>query len=452
MDFAEDHPRYHPWQRNVTDMNAVLICPDQREAAGYARRMKPLALLPFMGRSLLDLWLEKLSLDGIKTITVLAADRPDQIRRAVGNGGRWGVKISIIPVPTEPDVESARALFATDAATKVLKLDTLPSLPHKSLWESTEGLFDVLLKRFTQIQPESLLTMRRIGRDVFVSTRARIAPNAVIEGPAWIGPQVIVGSGAHIMPGTIIEDAAYIDREATVRGSWIGPKTYVGAMTEVAHSFAWGSGLENWRLASFIEVSDDFLLASLKQQPFGGARCSWATRLFALLLMLGTAPQALLWIAWTRLIRQKNAFTRAQFILPPPGQQDRYTRTVGLHRLNGHDGLFGRWPELWRVWRGDMHLIGNRPLNPSHAEQLGDEFEQLWLTSPAGVFSLADAAEDGLHDHETQLAHAAYYSVNRSFRTNLKILLSCLPRFLTMSRAHDASVNLPDTETTTCPA
>lgn len=433
-------------------MNAVLICPDHREAAGFARRMKPLALLPFMGRSLLDLWLDKVAREGVKHVTVLAADRPDQIRRAVGNGGRWGLKINIVPVASEPEVEAARALFATDTETRVLKLETLPSLPAKPLWESTEGLFDVLMKQFAHVQPESLLTMRRIAPDVFISTRARISPTAVIEGPAWIGPQVIISPGAHIMPGSIIEDAAYIDRQATVRGSWVGPKTYVGAMTEVTHSFAWGSGLENWRLASFIEVTDDFLLASLKQQPFGGARCSWFTRLFALLLMIFTSPFALLCMAWSKLVQRQAAFTRTQVILPPPGLQDRYTRTVPLHALNGHPGLFGRWPQLWRVWRGDMHLVGNRPLTPGRAALLGTEFEQLWLTSPAGVFSLADATDDGLDDQETQLAHAACYSVNRSFRMNLCILLRCLPRFLTLSYCQDNGVNTTNTHNNTCPA
>jgi hypothetical protein len=434
-------------------MNAVLICPDNREAAGFARRMKPLALLPIMGRELLDLWLEKLAGDGVKQVTLLAADRPDQIRRAIGNGGRWGLKINVIPVASEPSIEDARSLFATDPSTRVLKLDTLPALPKMPLWESTEGLFDVMMKKFGHAEAESHLTMRRISSDMYISTRARIAPTAIIEGPVWIGPQVIIGPGAHIMPGTIIESAAYIDRQATVRGSWIGPKTYVGAMTEVSHSFAWGSGLENWRLGSFIEVTDDFLLASLKKQPFGGARSSWFTRLLALLIMLLSAPLALLCMAWSRLIRQRSAFSRAQVIVPPPGMQDRYTRTVGLHTLTGHIGLFARWPQLWLVWRGDMHLVGNRPLTPAAASLLGDEFEQLWLATPAGVFSLADAANDGLDDAESSLAHAAYYSVNRSFRLNVSILLRCLPRFLSLRQSFNTHVFIhPSTATTTAHA
>lgn len=433
-------------------MNAVLICPDQREAAGYARRIKPLVLLPFMGRTLLDLWLEKTALEGVKEVSILAADRPDQIRRAIGNGGRWGLRVTVIPVAKEPEIDQARALFAPDADTRVLRLDTLPALPGKPLWESTEGLFDVLMKQFTLTDSKSLLTMRRIAPDVFVSTRARISPSATIEGPAWIGPQVIIGPGAHIMSGSIIEDAAYIDRQATVRGSWIGPKTYVGALTEVTHSFAWGNGLENWRLASFIEVTDDFLLASMKLQPFGGAQSGWLTRLFALLLMLITAPLAIVCMAWSRLVRREGCLTSTQVILPPPGLLGSHTRTVAMHSLSGHHGLFGRWPQLWLVWRGDMRLVGNRPLTPARAAMLGDEFEQLWLASPAGVFSLADAADDEPDDHEAQLAHAACYSVHRCFRMNLRILLQCLPRFLAARLRSPAPVVFPSAHPTSLTA
>lgn len=412
-------------------MNAVIICPDIRESAGFARRIKPLALFPVLGRALIDLWLERLASDGVKFVTVLAADRPDEIRRAIGKGDRWGLLVTVLPVASEPSLDQAR-LFGADAQARVLKLDSLPSLPQIPLWESAEELFGVMMKEFRHTEIAPHLTMRRIAPDVFISTRARVSPKATIEGPAWIGPQVIIGPGAHIMPGTIIESSAYIDRQATVRGSWIGPKTYVGAMTEISHSFAWGGGLENWRLGSFIEVTDDFLLASLKQQPFGGARSGWLTRMFALLLMLITSPIALTCMAWSRLVCQRAAFNRVQVTLPPPGAQDRYTRTLGLHSLNGLGGLFARWPQLWRVWLGDMHLVGNRPLTPAAASLLGDEFEQLWLASPAGVFSLADATNDGLSDPESGLAHAAYYSVHRGFRLNISILLRCLPRFLSV--------------------
>lgn len=425
-------------------MNALVICPDHREAAGFARRMRPLALLPFLGRTLLDIWMEHLAGKGVKHVTILAADRPDQIRQSVEQGGRWGLTLAVISVQAEPTIEAARAQFMTgDAATwhpAVITLETLPQWPDKPLWETTESLFELIMTKISTVALESRLTMHKIAPNVFVSTRARIAPTVKIEGPAWIGAQVIVADHAHILPGSIIEDAAYIDRHACVRGSWIGPKTYVGAMTEVSHSFVWGNGIENWRTSSFLEITDDFLIASLKRQPFSSARSSWFARLFALTLMIITAPLAMLCMVWSRLVRRRAAFVSRQVVLPPPSRQDRYTPSTQLHALNGVSGLFSRWPELWRVWRGDMQLVGNRPLCPTRAVMLGDEFEQLWLRTPAGVFSLSDAADDNLNDQEAALAHAACYTMRRSFRMNIGILQRCLPRFLSLRPAQESNV------------
>ena len=435
-------------------MNTILICPDRRDVASFARRMKPLALLPFAGRSLLDLWLEKLARDGVQHVTILAADRPEQIRQATGLGGRWGLHTTVIPVMEEPSQDVPHLLMQREPSIPIITLDSLPALPSIPLWESTEGLFHCMLIQFKHLGPESLLTMRQVAPDIFVSSRARIASSAVIDGPAWIGPDVVIGPGAHIMPGSIIEEAAYIDQQATIRGSWIGPKTYVGAMTEITHSFAWGRGLENWRLASFIEITDDFLLSSLKHKTPRAARSSWPARILALLLMLTTLPLALLYIAWTRMNGQSPVLIQSQVILPPPGLEERYTSTIRLQSLNGIDGLFARWPQLWSVWQGDLHLVGNRPLSPSQAAQLGDEFEQLWLSSPAGVFSLADALEDGSADHETNLAHAACYSVSSYFRMKLHILLRCLPRFLFSNRPSEPNALIQPTPNpkTTCNA
>ena len=91
-------------------------------------------------------------------------------------------------------------------------------------------------------------------------------------------------------------------------------------------------------------------------------------------------------------------------------------------------------------------------VNTWEAEQLGDEFEQLWLASPAGVFSLADAADDGLDSPEADLAHAACYSVRRSFRMNLRILLRCLPRFLALTGGHSPAAGLTSNINQTCQA
>lgn len=430
-------------------MDVFIICPDYRKCAGFARRIRPLALWPVLGRTLLDLWLEHLAAAGVKNATLLAADRPHEIRHAVDKGGRWGLSVTVLSVKHEPSVEETRLRFtgkdSGERSPNIITLDTLPSMPHKPLWESSAALFDIMLGNLRSTPPESYLTMREIAPEVHVSTRARIAATAKIEGPVWIGPQVIVADNAQILAGTVIEEAAYIDRHAIVSESWVGPSTYVGALTNVQNSFAWGSGLENWSKGTFLEVTDDFLLTNLAHKPFGGVRSGWISRMTALLLMLVTAPLALLYALWTRVFKWQPAFQSRQVVLPPATKQDRYNPSTRLYSLASAHGLFDRWPELWAVWCGDMHLVGNRPLSQARASLLTSEFERMWFDAPAGVFSYADIMNDGMHSSDNDTAHSACYSIHRCLRLDLRILLHCLPRFmLPLSRKeHSMPSNSP---------
>jgi len=434
-------------------MDVFIICPDHRQSTGFARRIRPLALWPVQGRTLLDLWLEHLAAAGVKHATILAADRPHEIRHAVDQGGRWGLSVTVLSVKREPSVEETRERFmgkdSTGRVPNIITLDTLPSLPHKLLWESSAKLFDIMQNNLRATPPESYLTMREIAPEVHVSTRARIAPTAKIEGPVWIGPQVIVGDHAQILAGTIIEEAAYIDRHAIVSESWVGPNTYVGALTNVQNSFAWGGGIENWRKGVFLEVTDDFLLTNLTHKPFGGVRSGWLTRIAGLLLMLLTVPLALLYALWALLVRWQAVFESRQVVLPPPTKQDRYSPSTRLYSLTSAQGLFARWPELWAVWRGDMHLVGNRPLSQARAALLTNEFERMWFDAPSGVFAYADIMNDGMNSSDNDTAHSACYAIHRCLRLNFRILLHCLPRFILPlpRKVHGIS---SDSQTQTC--
>ena len=78
-------------------MKALIICPADRKLVAALARRRPLALTPFLGQPLLARVLTFLASAGAKEILVLAADRPDRLRKFVGRGEAWGVKIEGIP-------------------------------------------------------------------------------------------------------------------------------------------------------------------------------------------------------------------------------------------------------------------------------------------------------------------------------------------------------------------
>src|SRR5207249_12203612 len=95
-------------------MKAILICPSDRAAMAKLAEVAPLATLPMLGESLLEYWLEHLATLGAKEVRVLAADRPEQVRAHIGDGGRWGLRVEVLPETRELTITEVRAKYRGD--------------------------------------------------------------------------------------------------------------------------------------------------------------------------------------------------------------------------------------------------------------------------------------------------------------------------------------------------
>ena len=413
-------------------MKALVICPEHREAGQPFQRKRPLALTPILGRTRLDHALSELKAAGVQEVVVLASDRPEMIRDSVGKGEKWGLKIAVIPTPEElpPDVAEARygQRQPGDPRVALVTLDSLPAVAGLPLWRSHTGFFEFMRQAVSTPEVAGRLTMREAWPKVWVSTRANISNMAEIEGPAWIGPDVTIGAGAKVGPNAVIESKVFLDDRSIVRDSWVGPSTYVGADTTICDSLAWGNGLLNWRNGSWLEVRDSFLLHDLSHRVRSEQRAGLFERLLALLIMVATLPLALIAI-FRAMCAFEPVFEEKRVLLPPLACAESFAVTFSLLRLKGVTGMFRRWPELWRVFRGDMSLVGNRPLSPEELTSLRGPVAELWLRRPAGVFSLADAeGADG--DHITKsMAHSAFFAVKADSSLQRRILRKCLTKF-----------------------
>src|SRR6185369_3568118 len=98
---------------------------------------------------------------------------------------------------------------------------------------------------------------------VWAGLRTQIAPTAELHAPCWIGDNVRVGDGAVIGPNVIIESNSFVEPRATIRDSYVGPGTFVGAFTDIEQSIALGNTLVSWKYDSVLKVPDEFLLSSL---------------------------------------------------------------------------------------------------------------------------------------------------------------------------------------------
>lgn len=408
-------------------MNAILICPDNRPEMAFLARSQPLALLPILGRPLLDLWITDLANRGIKSIRILVTDRPDQIRRYVRKGEAWGISVEVTPEQRELTPDEARARHSTPTtapdATPIAVLDRLPP-DGPFLWNNTAAWFAAVRSQFETAAADRV-GIRQLSPGVFVHVRSRLSPGSVLQAPCWIGANTWVGPRAVIGPNSIVEAHSYVDDGAEIVDSFIGPGTYVGALTEVRDSLAWKRDLYKIPTGSAIEVSDGFLLGPVHATLHRGHAASFLGRLIALALLAVSFP--LLAIAWFRRPAGQSLFV-PRLAVRAPTSDPQPTGTTAYHQLNGFSGLLGRWPELWKIARGDFRWVGNRPLSPIQAESLTTEYERLWLGVPTGLISLADA--EGCVDPfgDEARAHSSFFAVRSDWRHRLTILWRTLTR------------------------
>jgi NDP-sugar pyrophosphorylase family protein len=434
-------------------MKALLICPADRPAVAHLAENTPLALAPLLGRSVLEYWIEALAARGARHVLVLAADRPNQIRTTLGDGTKWGIKVDVLPQSRELTVTEARTKFrpanAPDWLSEddVVLLDYLPGRPDLPLFESYSGWLSALQAWMPRAVTPARIGAREIHPGVWVGLHAQIAATAQLHPPCWIGEHALVGPDAVIGPGAILDDRVVVERGARVVQSAIGPETFVGEMTLVLHSLAQGNTLINWQTGSVLRVPDAFLLCSLESRNFVSYTSSVPGRAAALAAMLITAPAALVVMALS-LLRGDPPVQLRLGVRAQTRARRGSMETFAYYELTGARNWLRRWPQFWSVLRGDLAWFGNRPLRPTQALALSNDFERLWLAAPPGLVSLADAygCPEGLS--EEACAHASYYAVNSSRRLNWFIVERSFWRAasvwpLRWTRRKETAVRLP---------
>jgi NDP-sugar pyrophosphorylase family protein len=250
---------------------AILICPSDRPAVAELSRLAPLTATPLLGQSLLEYWLTHLAMAGFKEIHILADDRPDQIRKLVANGARWGLKVAVTSEVRELTAAQAQikyaAEFAAAAPNSVTVLDHFPGEPNSPIFTSYGHLFAGLLRWLPKANTIDRVGFREIEPGVWVGRHAHVSTHAKLCAPCWIGQHVFVGAGSVIGPNSIVEDRAFVEGGAEIASSLIAPDTFIGKLAALRQSLALGSTLVNWKSGSVAQITDAFLMCALKRQP-----------------------------------------------------------------------------------------------------------------------------------------------------------------------------------------
>jgi hypothetical protein len=408
-------------------MKALLICPADRPGVVRLADHSPLALAPLLGKSVLEYWLEALAARGAKHVVVLASDRPDQVRTAVGDGRRWGLQVDLIPQARELSVAEARKKFrpldetgwlATD---DIMVLDNLPGQSGRSMWESYADYFAAVQAWLPHALGPARIGAREIQPGVWVGMHSQVDPTARLIAPCWIGDNALIAEGATIGPNAFIDDRVVVETGARVEQSVVWPETFVGRLVAVRNSVANGSLLLNWVTGSCLQVPDAFLLGPLGGRRFHRTRTSLVGRAAALGAMTVTAPLAVVMMG-VAILRGETPLRVRLGVRAQSSLRHRTHETFAYYELTGGGNWLRRWPQFWSVFCGDLTWVGNRPLRPSQAFALTNDFERLWLAAPTGLVSLADAYGCTEGVHPDACAHASFYAVNQNRRLDATVI------------------------------
>jgi lipopolysaccharide/colanic/teichoic acid biosynthesis glycosyltransferase len=83
-------------------------------------------------------------------------------------------------------------------------------------------------------------------------------------------------------------------------------------------------------------------------------------------------------------------------------------------------------PQLWNVLRGDMSIVGPRPIRPPFFAELCERIPQYWqrLVVPPGVTGFAQTRMTREESWADKLAHDMEYIADRSVRLYIRVLLA----------------------------
>lgn len=279
---------------------------------------------------------------------------------------------------------------------------------------------------------------RQIAPGIWVGRNDSIHPSARIAPPLYIGDNCWIGRDTELGPGAVIGAGCMIDDEATVAMSTIWPDTYVGQLVNVNRRIVYPGMITDPDTGEQTAVVDPFLIGRVSAVTASVSRiASMINRFGAFLLLIVLSPLFLL----SGLLAAIGSGGRPLIGVPCAGERVALANgqttlrsfTLWRWRTRRSDGRylwFGAWleryefhrlPELLNVIRGELQLVGVKPLTLPEVELLDEEWQQRRHDAPPGFTGLWYIQANG--ELDAVIVADVYYSATRTWREDLNILL-----------------------------
>jgi len=311
----------------------------------------------------------------------------------------------------------------------------------------------------------------QIATGIWVGSGARVAADATLAPPVLIGAGCRVERDATIGPDAVLCDGVRVERGGVVRRTVVLPGSKVGVATRLEDAVVRGNVLARASIAEPTFVDDREVLETLERSDARLLVRSMVDRVLALLALIAFSPLMLLIALLIKLdsrgpvfysqlrvgegrrttsgqyrgkvfalMKFRTMYQDADRRLAEVLAQNEYGESPFVKiRDDPRITRLGRWlrassldelPQLINVLKGEMGLVGNRPLPLYEAEQLDDDWQRIRFNAPAGITGLWQISGRSDLSAEERIILDNYYALTRSLWSDLRILLVTIPVLL----------------------
>lgn len=273
--------------------------------------------------------------------------------------------------------------------------------------------------------PALIIPGKMVAEGIWVGRHSRIHRSARLEAPMLIGDQCNIQSGAVIGSGSVVGNQVIVDEGASVQGSLILDRTYVGAHTDLRSVVV----KQNWMLQIpsllSIHLGDDLILGDLEKKTVAAKGERLVNLGLALVLLVPAAPLLILLYLYHLAVPSKGYFRSEKRF--GAGEQMNLAgevarKTFALYAFRSRNRLLQKLPGLINVIKGDLSLVGVSALDEQELRELPEEWREMRAKAPVGLFHLWELETPQDLEWEEKMIAENYYAVSRSLWGDLQIL------------------------------
>lgn len=324
------------------------------------RELEPLtdrtcaALLPVLGKPVLEHTLEALGAAGLSEAVVAVSPFADELRLALGDGGRWGIRLHYVLTRSEEDpdavVENSQSQLADEllalrgdvlhgaALSEFLRLAAEVSGPvvygraanapvslclHRAggrggleplrwsaepvemppTWpvvelpgaalnrlESPSAYHRANLAAAAGRFPGLIVPGQQVAPGLTVGPRSKVSPRSLRQGVAFVGENCRVEASTEFYGEVVIANRVTVDRHAILRDSVVLSDAYIGERLEVRNAIVQGNRLIQVDTGAVLPVIETVPPTGQREAMSGGVWAELLNRLLGLLLLLLSLP------------------------------------------------------------------------------------------------------------------------------------------------------------------